>query len=150
MPNTQLLMEMEQVFQRLFRKKISDWNKTIERDLSGSQALILENLQGGKKNVSELAECLDITSGAITSLCDKMVSAGLVKRGRTQKDRRVVYVTITEEGSAALQTVRQQRQRMVERMYGNLPEADIHHLIRIYNIVLDNLEVDIEAAERGT
>ena len=41
MPNTQLLMEMEQVFQRLFRKKISDWNKTIERDLSGSQALIL-------------------------------------------------------------------------------------------------------------
>lgn len=135
------LIELEQVFRRVFRKKISEWNKNVERDLSGSQALILESLhREGKRKATELAETLDITAGAITALCDKMVTAELVKRKRAKDDRRVVYIEITTKGLQALEQVRQLRAQMVERMYGELSENDIQQLIRIYNMVLINLD----------
>jgi DNA-binding MarR family transcriptional regulator len=50
--------------------------------------------------VSEICDRLYLDSGTITPLLKKMEARGWVKRTRSEKDERVVIVTLTEEGWA--------------------------------------------------
>ena len=49
-----------------------------------------------------IAKELRVTMGAGTNLIDKLVTNGIVSRHRTEKDRRIVTVQITEEGKRVL------------------------------------------------
>jgi DNA-binding MarR family transcriptional regulator len=46
-----------------------------------------------------------VTSGAITQRLDRLEERGLVARSPSETDRRVVYVTLTEEGFALIERV---------------------------------------------
>ena len=50
--------------------------------------------------VKELGQKLFLDSGTLTPLLKKMETQGLVKRTRSNKDERTVYVKLTEEGRA--------------------------------------------------
>ncbi|MCR4953554.1 MAG: MarR family transcriptional regulator [Treponema sp.] len=50
--------------------------------------------------VKELGQKLFLDSGTLTPLLKKMEIQGLVKRTRSNKDERTVYVRLTEEGRA--------------------------------------------------
>jgi DNA-binding MarR family transcriptional regulator len=48
--------------------------------------------------VKELGKKLYLDSGTLTPLLKKLESKGLVKRKRSEKDERIMIITITEEG----------------------------------------------------
>ena len=54
----------------------------------------------GPLRPSELALILERTPNSTSMLVDRMVKAGLVRRTRDRKDRRVVTVSLTEKGRA--------------------------------------------------
>jgi len=56
----------------------------------------------GSLRPSELAAILGRSPNSVSMLVDRMVKAGLVKRTRDRKDRRVVNVTVTGKGEKAL------------------------------------------------
>lgn len=99
-----LLEELDYYFRKMVRKFVVERDKiAIEGLVSLPQILILRMLdQKGPQKAGELAEELDFTTGAITALCDKLVRAGLVERARTEIDRRIVIVRITEAGTTFL------------------------------------------------
>lgn len=137
-----LLPELQTVFQSVYRRMVREWGKYVEEGISTSQAIILENLsKRGRLRASDLAEVLNVTSGAVTGLCDKLISCGYAQRSRTEEDRRVVYLEITDKGAAMLASVRQRRKEITEMFYGTLSDEDIRHLIRIYNQVLQNIDL---------
>jgi len=57
----------------------------------------------GPLRPSDLADILERTPNSMSMLIDRMVKAGLVKRTRDRKDRRVVTVFLTEKGETAMQ-----------------------------------------------
>jgi DNA-binding MarR family transcriptional regulator len=135
------LDELQAVFRQLIRKMQSEWTKYVEQGISGSQAIILETLErNGPQKVSDLAEVLDITSGAVTFLCDKLIAAGYAERYRSEDDRRVVFMKITEEGLKLLPILKQQRNSIIKTFFGGLSDQDIDHLIKVFNQVLHNIE----------
>jgi DNA-binding MarR family transcriptional regulator len=81
-------------FARLFRGQ----------GLTPSQYNILRILRGEGRPMP----CLDVAQRTITvvpgitGLIDRLEKAGLVSRARSNEDRRVVYISITEQGLAAL------------------------------------------------
>ncbi|ALS21155.1 MULTISPECIES: MarR family winged helix-turn-helix transcriptional regulator [Paenibacillus] len=99
-----LLEELDYYFRKMVRKFVVERDKiAIEGLVSLPQILILRLLdQKGPHKAGELADELDFTTGAITALCDKLVKAGLIERARTDLDRRIVIVRITEAGKAFL------------------------------------------------
>ncbi|UCD22405.1 MAG: MarR family transcriptional regulator [Chloroflexota bacterium] len=57
----------------------------------------------GPLRPSDLADILERTPNSMSMLIDRMVKAGLVRRARDRKDRRVVTVFMTEKGKTAVE-----------------------------------------------
>lgn len=133
------LTEFEELYVEIQRNVSVEWQKRLDRLVSGSQAAILRSLAiNGPQNASALAERLRITPGAVTSLSDKLISRGYAHRNRDANDRRVVLLEITDQGREILQQFKEENKNIVKQLFSGLPEEDIDHLIRIYQHVLAN------------
>jgi DNA-binding MarR family transcriptional regulator len=141
MPNRQDLYEVEEAFRQLFRRIKAAWTRFEVQGVSSSQASILEKLHNeGPLKVSQIADALWITAGAVTSLSDKLIAGGFAERSRSEEDRRVVFLEITDNGREILAEFRRHRKEVVDGFFGKLSDEDAKHLIRIYNLMLEENE----------
>ena len=70
--------------------------------LTSEQLHVLASVKSrGPLRPSDLASILERTPNSMSMLIDRMVKAGLIRRTRDRKDRRVVTVTMTEKGRTA-------------------------------------------------
>jgi DNA-binding MarR family transcriptional regulator len=135
-----VIHELQGIIQQLHRRLAQEWGKHVEQGISGAQAIILDHLAAkGQLRATELAEVLNITSGAVTGLCDKLIKCGFARRSRTEEDRRVVYLDITGKGLDMLASVKEKRKEITDLFYSELSVEDIEHLIRINKQVLHNI-----------
>jgi DNA-binding MarR family transcriptional regulator len=72
--------------------------------LTSEQYAVLANLKSrGPLRPTELASLLERTPNSMSMLIDRMVKAGMVRRTRDRKDRRVVTVSSTDKGKTAVE-----------------------------------------------
>jgi DNA-binding MarR family transcriptional regulator len=72
-------------------------------ELSDAQYSLLFGLsERSELSSGELALAADLSAATVTEMLDGLVAAGLVKRTRSQRDRRVVLISLTERGLAML------------------------------------------------
>jgi DNA-binding MarR family transcriptional regulator len=84
---------------------LSTLNAAFARDvgISVPELIALENLEGGDGlGPSELARRLQLSTGAVTALVDRLEASGHVTRAAHPSDRRRVVVTDTAKASEAL------------------------------------------------
>ena len=75
-------------------------------DLTSAQwGPLLRIRELGPCTVAELARWANTDAGAMTRLLDRLEKKGLCQRERSQSDRRVVLVSLTPEGEAAVANV---------------------------------------------
>lgn len=135
------MFELEEVHRQLLRRMMTAWSKFADSGVTASQGFILEKLETeGPLKVSQVAEALCFTSGAITTLADKLISADFVERQRSEEDRRVVYLAITPKGRDMLGKIRAHRNMIVETFFGGLSHEDAQDLIRIYKQILSGMD----------
>ncbi|WP_042352902.1 MarR family winged helix-turn-helix transcriptional regulator [Bacillus massiliigorillae] len=126
------LVELFEMYRILNKRWSQEWNKVSEENHSTTHALALEFLSAeGKQTASNLAISLSVTTGAVTGIVDKLVKSGLVKRTRDMKDRRVVYMEITEQGMKLLKPLREKRMRLMEGFLASLSESEMQILLQI-------------------
>ena len=72
--------------------------------ISNEQARLLSCLKSsGPKRPVEIATLLERAPNSVSMLVDRMVKAGLVRRTRDRKDRRGVFVSLTNKGNEAVE-----------------------------------------------
>jgi DNA-binding MarR family transcriptional regulator len=70
-----------------------------ETGLTGSQLWVIKILDGASvMKVTDLARRMYLHPATMVGLLDRLEVKGLVQRTRSDKDRRVVHVTITDQG----------------------------------------------------
>jgi len=76
-----------------------------EHGLTTEQFTLLAAVKGagGSLKPSEIAGIMDRSPNSVSMLVDRMVKAGLVRRIRDRKDRRVVNVMLANKGEEALE-----------------------------------------------
>lgn len=80
--------------------------KQVGRGLSSSEAGLLRVLTGGPRRITELAELEGLAQPTTTLLVKRLEAQGLVTRERQTDDQRVVLVSLTSAGAAALDDLR--------------------------------------------
>ncbi len=70
-------------------------------------------------NMSSLSEAIEISRGTATSMLNKMVEGGYVKRETSLEDRRNVYVSLTAKGEKELNKM---KRRFFDGIIGSLLE----------------------------
>ena len=89
--------------------------------------------------MSELTERLSVALSSATGIIDRLVEKGYVARSRTEEDRRIVQVRLTEKGANLLADKKRRAMLMVERMLSCLGEQEQEELICLLEKVAGTL-----------
>lgn len=85
------------------------------KDITSNDMHIIEVVGLEKpKNMSTVAKELSVTVGTLTIAMNSLVKKGYVTRVRSEKDRRVVLLSLSEKGKAAYNHHKKFHQEMVE------------------------------------
>lgn len=106
-----MLLEIMHPLRR--RLDLDSRNVSTEYGLSMVQLFALKMIATGACQPSDLARHMLVTLPAATNMCDALVHRGLVSRSRSESDRRVVYLRVTDTGK---ETLRQYELKLVGGM----------------------------------
>lgn len=74
------------------------------KDLSVNDMHVIDAIDcTGQKNMSTVAKAMSVTMGTLTIAINGLVKKGYVERIRSEEDRRVVLISLTEKGKKAHQ-----------------------------------------------
>jgi DNA-binding MarR family transcriptional regulator len=92
----EIIDDIRRIFQVLKERSRSVENET---SLTGSQLWVVKILdETSPLKVSELARRMYLHPATMVGLTDRLEAKGLVQRSRSEKDRRIVYIDLTEKG----------------------------------------------------
>ncbi|CJF86165.1 MarR family transcriptional regulator [Streptococcus pneumoniae] len=127
------LEKLDQVKTSLFelkRKLLEDKISEQPYNLTITKFLILKFIGvSSKRMVAEISSNLKLTSGATTILLNQLEDDALIKRVRDQKDRRIVWIFLTEAGETLVNYVIEQRNLFWQDMlFALTPEEQDEYL----------------------
>lgn len=82
------------------------------------------------KKVSEVAKSLNVTPGTMTVNIDNLEKKGYVIRVRSENDKRVVFLNLTEKGRKAFFHHRDFHKKMIKSAVANLSDDEREALMR--------------------
>ena len=95
------------------------------KDISNKDLHIIDAIGIKKpKNMSTIAGDLNITVGTLTTAINNLLKKGYVNRKRGEKDRRVVYISLSEKGRKAYSHHREFHKRMIQGLLDTLNEQE--------------------------
>ena len=81
--------------------------------------------------MSELSRRLMVTNGNLTSLVERLVQEGLVKRDPLPGDRRTQIVRLTASGKKAFDAMTPEHQRWIDDLFGGLSVSERRQLFEL-------------------
>lgn len=82
------------------------------------------------RNMTSVARELSVTVGTLTIAINNLVKKGYVERVRSEKDRRVVLVSLTEKGYQAYRHHKQFHEEMIQAVIKDMGEGQIDVLVQ--------------------
>lgn len=104
-------------------------NRAGPNNLTRTESGLLDTLSGGQRTINELAETEALTQPAVSKLVDRLERRELVARHRADHDARVVLVSITAAGSAALEVKTEHVRGVLRETLSEFPESEIATLL---------------------
>ena len=99
-------------------------------DMTNNDMHIVEAIGLGEaKRSSDVARLMSVTTGTLTRAVDGLVEHGYVVRTRSDRDKRVIYLTLTERGKAAYEHHRRFHEEMIANAKANLSEEELGILV---------------------
>jgi MarR family 2-MHQ and catechol resistance regulon transcriptional repressor len=155
-PSVTVLKSWRQIYQtdnllRQCQDQIcAEYGLTVEQ----YSVLIVLNYAGGSARVTDIAQWLIRSTNSISMIVDRMVKVSLVKRTRDKADRRVVNVTCTSKGNAAVKQAHVAVLEFVRKVFKPLSNEDENTLSGLLGTVkyeilkYSNPVLDIKEAKR--
>lgn len=146
---SQMIDRLDQEVPALFRSFAAYLFPGSRDGLTHVQTAMLKLLYyEGARTVSEIAEFMGVTMAAVSSLTDRLLKNKLITRERSEKDRRVVIISLTAEGRELIQQFLQQRRRKLERLLEELGREKAERLLAVVSDLKAALERLQDAADR--
>ena len=101
------------------------------KDLTNNDMHVIEAIGlGDGNNMSSIAKKLNITVGSLTTAMNSLVHKKYVERRRSEEDRRVVFVKLTDRGVKAYRHHEDYHRQMTRAILDKLDEAEIPVLVK--------------------
>lgn len=94
----------------------------------------------GKCTPTWISQQMGITSGGVTSMADRMVDLGLIERVRSEQDRRAVFITISSQGIALLQQIRQAIRDQISERFQTASTEQLQQINEVFTWMNAKLE----------
>lgn len=108
------------------------------KDITNTDMHIMEAIGLGEgNNMSSVAKKLNITLGTLTTAINSLVRKKYVERLRSDKDRRVVFIKLTEKGVKAYHHHEDYHHQMTQAILDKLSEDEIPVLMKTLDGLTD-------------
>jgi len=116
------------------------------RDITNNDMHIIEAIGiDTPRNMSVIAQKLHVTVSTLTINMNGLEKKGYICRERSQKDKRLVYVTLTDKGKKAFYHHRDFHKKMIKAIVKDLSEQEMEILYHC----LENLNSFFEPKDQG-
>jgi len=133
-PAVDALAELRRTFGEVLgaERRLRSRKKAHEDELTVAQIRALIPLCGqASATAGELAKFADLNPASMTAMLDHLESAGIVHRERSEDDRRVVFVSLTAQGSELVQARRRVWEQKWQEALGDLPAGEVEIATRV-------------------
>ena len=117
--------------------RTEEYKDVTTNDMHVIEAIGME----GARNMTSVARSLEVTTGTLTIAINSLVKKGYVDRVRSEEDRRVVLISLSEKGRRAYLHHRRFHEQMIESVVEELTEeeqrilakalAKLYHFFRV-------------------
>lgn len=142
---TEIVERYERATYMINRRLSSKVREALPSDITAEQLFILRYLKRNSDVISsELADLLCVGKSTISSTINRMVNKGLVARMPSEEDRRVVYLSLTEEGERQHDSVEQSIYNIIQPYISEIGEERAFEYIAVLEHITEVLMKDIE------
>ncbi|CAM3260663.1 MarR family transcriptional regulator [Filibacter tadaridae] len=135
------LHDLEDLFWQLSRKMEHLWKDIYAKTFPGSQSRIMYLLeQNGPRKMSELANSIHITAGAITTASNLLIENGYITRLRNEQDRRVVHLDLTDKGKTTLNELQNEGREIMKLIFHDISDADLERMHTLFKQASSNID----------
>ena len=99
----------------------------------------LAQAQGEQVSIRDLAEELGVTSGGVSQMIDSLVKSDMVCRTTSKEDRRVVYLSISENAKRSLEVLSNYLHDRVAKAMAKIPEDEREIMAKSLRTLLKSL-----------
>lgn len=100
-------------------------------NLTGPQGMIMGILNhSGKMKISDLSKKMGLSNSTVSGIIDRLEKQGLAERKRSDEDRRVVYVNVTEKFKKNFEDNFKNIQYEIEEIIKKTPPQDIQDILK--------------------
>ncbi|MDP8216924.1 MAG: MarR family transcriptional regulator [Candidatus Kaelpia imicola] len=125
--------EVTKILPHIIRGIVKNQNDALKKGtITLPQYLTLNilSLQGPLK-MKDIAAELNISLPAATGLIDRLYSIKTIERIYDKKDRRVIYIKITEKGKKMVKDIRLEREKEIIALFSKLTEREREDYLNI-------------------
>lgn len=119
--------------------------------LSSAQFIVIAQLATAEsaRSASELCKGISYDAGAMTRMLDRLESKGLIHRTRSNMDRRLVHLELTDEGRAVFPRMREISMTVANRFLRGFTRSEVRQLEGFLDRILQNAPADDEGRARS-
>jgi MarR family transcriptional regulator, 2-MHQ and catechol-resistance regulon repressor len=131
-----LIMQTSKAIQDRIRDEMS------KNNLSVTEFSVLEVLYyKEKQTIQQIGSRILISSGSMTYVIDKLEKRGLIQRNDCLNDRRVIHVTLTDEGKELMLEIMPKHQQLVDFIFDALNPDETETIIHLLEKVKGKIEI---------
>ena len=151
MKESSKIEEMLTLIKRIMALIKQSFERDLKKmDVTESQILVMRVLNHyGDMKVSDISRKLDLSNSTVSGIIDRLVEKKIVERRRSEKDRRIVMISLAEE---YLQPVKRHliafAQKM-RRVLSTTTEEDLDFILEGLEKLRTILEESQKSEERG-
>ena len=124
-----IISTLNEMLVKLFRNINAIEERAIRtgeyRDVTANDMHVIEAIGTGEaRNMTSVARSLDVTTGTLTISVNSLVKKGYVDRVRSEEDRRVVLISLSEKGKRAYLHHRKFHDQMISVVVEELTEEE--------------------------
>ena len=130
-----LIKELKENFKKVMAENFND------AEITYSQWMLLGVLmKNGSMKVSDLSKRLGLSNSTVSGVVDRMEKQGFVRRVRDKKDRRKVFVEITDSFRKTAEENHISVEKRIEKILKNVSDEELDKVIeglKILNRILE-------------
>ena len=137
--------QLNEVLVHLFNHTLKIEENSLIRDefkeISINDMHIIDAIGNGKpKNMSSISKLVGVTVGTLTIAMNNLVKKGYVVRTRSEEDRRVVLISLSDKGKKAYERHAHFHLEMVKAMREGLDEEQCQVLMKAMKNLREHLK----------
>ncbi len=134
------LKELDKITYELSKKIFAEVTCGIEIPITSTQLYMLYYIRAADEcKVTDIANYLGVTLGAVTSLVDRLCEFGFVERKRNENDRRQVIIKLNKGGEDFLKKVDLNRKKIFAQYLEGMDQEEVSYFNSVVKRVITKI-----------